>query len=90
MLNARDICALLHNPEFQSIPDRNSQIIFLREFAFEKCFAHINDKTLAIIYQKTQSNVRKLFCKSRKHAANPDANDDRLPVLTDAQEEESV
>jgi hypothetical protein len=90
MLNARDIRALLHNPEFQSIPDRNSQIVFLPEFALEKCFAHINDKTIATIYQKTESKVRKLFCRSRKHAANPDVNGDRSPALTDAQKEENV
>jgi hypothetical protein len=90
MLNARDIRDLLHIPEFQSIPDCNSQIVFLPEFALEKYFAHINDKTIAIIYQKMESKVRKLFCRSRKHAANLDVNSDRSPALTDAQEDENV
>jgi hypothetical protein len=48
-LTACDIRSLLSNAEFQSTADRNSQMIFLREFAFDECFIPINRKTLSIL-----------------------------------------
>jgi hypothetical protein len=87
-LSARDIAFLSHNPEFQSIPNRNSQTIFLREFERHKCFADINDKDFIITCQMTQGNVRQLLSQARKHAESPDVRRGRQLALADQRETE--
>jgi hypothetical protein len=51
MLTPRDIRALSHDPEFQSISDRNSQMRFLQQFGFKSCCTELSDKAFADIYE---------------------------------------
>jgi hypothetical protein len=70
-MTGRDIRALLHNPDFRAIPDRNSQMLFLRKFPGEQCFVLIIDKTLAEIYDIKIGKVKKVSCNARHQQENP-------------------
>jgi hypothetical protein len=89
-LSGRDIRALLQNPDFRAIPDRNSQMLFLRNFADEECFVSINDKTLAEAYDIGLGNVKKIRCKARQRESTPAQRVGRPPALTGEQEDEVV
>jgi DNA-binding NarL/FixJ family response regulator len=89
-MTGRDIRALLHDADFRAIPDRNSQMLFLREFAAEQCFVLINDETLAEIYDISLGNVKKIRCNARRRQQNPSSRLGRPSALTDDQEAETV
>jgi hypothetical protein len=65
-MSERDIRAMLHDPEFQAIVDRNSQLIFLQKHAIDECNVSMNDKKLAAIYQISEGHVRCIRCIARK------------------------
>jgi hypothetical protein len=90
MLSARDIRALLYDAEFQSIPDRNSQMVFLQEFGREKCFVSINSKTLSVVYQMKEALVRKVLSRTRKKIENPEVYRAPPHALSDEREEELI
>jgi hypothetical protein len=58
-MNARDIRALLHDCEFQQISDRNSQMLYLKQFPADQCFLSINDKALGCIHEISMGNMKK-------------------------------
>jgi hypothetical protein len=59
-LTARDIRFLFSTPEFQSVSDCNSQIMFLHAFAFKSCVVDFSDAVLAFVLEMTPGNVRKV------------------------------
>jgi hypothetical protein len=65
-------------------------MMFLQAFAFKSCFVDVSDAVLAVVYEITLGNVRKVLCTSRKRAANTDAKAGRPPTLTEAQEDEII
>jgi hypothetical protein len=65
-MSARDVRAMLHDPEFQAIVDRNSQLIFLQKYAIDECNLSMNDKKLATIYQISEGHSRWIRCIARK------------------------
>jgi DNA-binding NarL/FixJ family response regulator len=90
VMSGRDIRALLHDSDFRAIPDRNSQMLFLREFAADQCFVSINDKILAEIYEISLGNVKKIRCNAHRRQQDPSPRLGRPPALTDDQEAEIV
>jgi hypothetical protein len=70
-MRIRDICALLHNPDFRAVSDRNSKILFLREFPAKQCFVLIIDKTLAEVYDINIGKMKKISCNARRQQENP-------------------
>jgi hypothetical protein len=89
-LSARDLRALLHDPDFQEISDRNSQLIFISYFIPEQCFITMNDKKLSDIYQISPGNVRKIRFKTRNHDENSPVHFGRPTSLNADQENEIV
>lgn len=65
-LTSRDTRTLLRDPDFQAIPDRNSQMAFLADFIPEQCYDTVNDTRLSAIYEISVGNVRKIRCSQRK------------------------
>jgi hypothetical protein len=69
---ARDLRALLRDPELLTIADRNSQMFFLSRYIPEQCYISLNDKKLAEIYEISIGNVRKLrFLAKQRNEDNP-------------------
>jgi hypothetical protein len=85
-MNARDIRALLHDSEFQRISDRNSQMLFLRQFALDECSLSINNKALARVFEISEGNVRKIRCLARQRDDDTTGRPGRPPLMTDDQE----
>jgi transposase len=89
-LTARDIRALMHDPEFQAITDRNAQLVFLKKYAALECGFSINPKQLASIYDISVGHVRNLLCAARKREESGPSIRGRPPILTEDQEQELV
>jgi hypothetical protein len=89
-MSARDVRAMLHNPEFQAIVDRNSQLIFLQRYVINKCNVPLNDKKPAAIYQISEGHVRHIRCVTRKREEYPSQPIGRPHKLTDDQEREVI
>jgi hypothetical protein len=68
---ARDVRAMLHDPEFQAIVDRKSQLIFRQKYAINECNISMNDKNLAAIYQFSKGHVLRICCVVRKRENIP-------------------
>jgi hypothetical protein len=71
VMSGRHIRAFLHDSDFRAIRDRNSQMLFLREFAADQCFVSVNGKTLAKIYHLSRGNVKTIRCNARRRQQNP-------------------
>jgi hypothetical protein len=65
-LTSRDTRTLLRDPDFQAIPDRNSQVAFLADFIPEQCYDTVNNTRLSAIYEISVGTVRKIRCSQRK------------------------
>jgi transposase len=89
-LTARDIRALIHDAEFQAIADRNSQLVFVRNYSAFECGLSINAKELASIYDISVGHVKKLLHAARRRKESPPPIRGRPPILTEDQERELV
>jgi hypothetical protein len=89
-LTARDIRFLFYPPEFQSVSDRNSQIMFLHASAFKSCVVDLSDAVLAFVFEMTPGNVRKVRCTFRKRAANLNAKAGHPPASSEVYEERRI
>jgi hypothetical protein len=82
--------ALLHDPDFRAIPDRHSQILFLRKVVPEQCFISINNKTLVEIDDVSLGNVKKIRCNACCRQQDAIHGLGHSPALTNDQEAEIV
>jgi hypothetical protein len=89
-LTARDIRALLHNPDFQAISDRNSQMAIVEQCVPGQCYITINDKKLSAKYGISVGRVRKIRCFSKKNSESTPTHIGGPFALTDAQKDEIV
>jgi hypothetical protein len=60
-LNARDIRALSHDPEFQAIADRNSHLPFTKDYAAHERGLSLNGKELTTIDEISVGHLKKLL-----------------------------
>jgi hypothetical protein len=74
---------MFHDPEFQAIVDRSSQLIFLQKYAIGECNVSMNDKKFAAIYQISEGHVRHIRCVARKREEHPSQPIGRPHDLTD-------
>jgi hypothetical protein len=65
-ISARDVQPMVHDPEFQAISDRNSQPLFLQQYAANECYVSLNHRKLAEIDQISEGQIRRLRCIARK------------------------
>jgi transposase len=89
-LTARDICVLTHNPEFQAITDRNSQLAFTKNYAAEKCGVSLNGKKFAAIYEISVGHVKKHIRAVRQQRDAARSSRGRAPCLTEDQKRQLV
>jgi hypothetical protein len=89
-MSARDVRAMFHDPQFQAIRDRNSQLLFLAKYARDECFISINDRKLSEVYEISEGHIRRLRCVARKKEEMPDRPVGRPCKLTDEQERDVV
>jgi hypothetical protein len=87
-MTARDVRAMFHEPEFQAIVDRKSQLLFLDQYLMNECHISINDKRLAEIYQISEGHIRRLRCVARKRQETGARAAGRPRKLTDDREKE--
>jgi hypothetical protein len=87
-MSARDVRAILHDPEFQAIGDRNSKFIVLQKYVIDEGNISMNNKKLVTIYQISKGRVRRIRCVARKKHLNQPI--DRPHKLTDDQEREVI
>lgn len=66
IISARDIRAVTKDESFILITTRNDQLVFLRQFLNDVCFKSANTKLLSVVYNITESNVRKILCRAKK------------------------
>jgi hypothetical protein len=78
-LTARDIRALTHDPQFQSIADRKSQVAFTKSYAAHECGLSLNGKEPVTIYKISVGHVKKLLhtARQQRDATRPSR---RLPL----------
>ena len=82
IVTARDLRAMFKDDGFIKCSSRNDQLIFARSFLKEVCYISANNKLLAILFNISDGNVRKILCKARKKQ-----NQNGRPfILTDDQE----
>jgi hypothetical protein len=70
-LTAQDIRALLRNDEWTSIEARNTQLVFLAEFAQTECGVMLDTACLADLFQLTCSRVRTIRAKAQRKQKPP-------------------
>jgi transposase len=87
-MSARDVRAMFHDPDFQAIEDRNSQLLYLHEYALSECYVSINSKKLAEIYQISEGHVRRIRCAARKKEEKKPQPVGRPRKLSEDQEKE--
>jgi hypothetical protein len=87
---APDIRALVHDPELQTIRNRNSQLVFLKSFGSEERWVNISEKQLANIHQITVDHVKRLCSMARKRAKADSPRMGLPPILTEHQEYDLV
>jgi hypothetical protein len=80
-LTARDIRALTHDPEFQAIAGRNSQLAFTKNYASYECGLSVNGKKLTAIYEISVGHIKQLrhAVPQQRDAAQPNCG--RPPSL---------
>lgn len=66
IISARDIRALTKDESFSLITTRNEQLIFFMQFLRDVCFISPSAKLLSIMFNISESQVRKIICKSKK------------------------
>lgn len=65
-ISSRNIRALVRNECFSECEFRNDQIIFVKFFLENNCYVSANNKTLSLVFDMRESNIRKVLCKARK------------------------
>jgi hypothetical protein len=85
---AHDIRALFHNPDFQAISDRDSQMALLEQCVPGQCYVTINDKELSAKYGISVDSVRKIHCFTEKNTEFTPAHIGSQFALTGAQKDE--
>jgi hypothetical protein len=80
----------MHDPEFQTIRDRNSQLIFLKSFAPDQCWLSVGEKKLANIYQTSVGHMKRLRSVARKRAHTDTLRIGRGPILTEDQDHQLI
>jgi hypothetical protein len=84
-MTACDIRALIHDPEFQTIRDRNSQLVSLKSFAFDQCSLSICEKPLANTYHISVGHAKRLCHVARKRAQTNTPRIGRRQILSEDQ-----
>jgi hypothetical protein len=87
---AHDMCAMFHDLEFQAIPNRNSQLLFLQQYTANKCYISLNDRKLAEIYEISEGHVKQLHCVAREKAIIASRPIDRPRKFDEGQETDMI
>jgi hypothetical protein len=81
-LMPQDIRRLFRNDEWITIESRNTQLVFVEEFAQKDCGVTFDTTCLADVFELTRSRVRTIREKTQKEQQPPH----RLLVLSNEQE----
>ena len=65
LISSRNIRALIRNERFSECQCRNDQIIFSKYFLENNCYVKASNKTLSLVFNVRESNIRKILCKAR-------------------------